>query len=122
MKLQQHREALRDDLEGVGIKTYAYIPERFQPPIAVVTAGIPYLTQADTTCEFELNLAVTVVADKSTNVVSTDTLDDLIEKVIIATGDWYIEEVEEPFILEVNNATYLASKVHLNTTTEIGGV
>lgn len=121
MTLAGLRQDLKEALEGQDLKAVEYLPERLQPPIALVTASDPYVTQGQNSCLFDVSLEVTLVAAKAVNEVATAALDDMIESAIIATGDWFIETINAPFILEANNAQYLACKVKLTQQIEIGG-
>ena len=115
------RQDLKEALEEQDLKAVEYLPERIQPPIALVSASDPYLEQGLTACLFKVSLEVTLVAAKATNANSTNALDDMIESAIYATGDWFIDTINAPFILEANNAQYLACKMRLNQQIEIGG-
>lgn len=119
--LQQIREDLAFSLEEVGINTKSFLPERIMPPVAVISASDPYIEQGITACLFKVSLTVTIVASKAVNSNETDNLDSMIERAIMATGDWFIDSVSAPFVLEVNNANYLASKVSLSQDLEIEG-
>lgn len=121
MTLATLRQDLKDALELQDLKAVEYLPERIQPPIALVSAGDPYLEQGLSACLFKVSLEVTLVASKATNANATNALDNMIESAIYATGDWFIDSINAPFILEANNAQYLACKVRLNQQIEIGG-
>lgn len=115
------RQDLTESLEEQGLKVEAFVPERIQPPIAVVSAGSPYLEQGLTNCLFKVTLVVTLIAAKATNEKATDALDEMIESAILGTGDWFIDSVGEPFRMDYNNAQYLSVQVTLNQEIEIGG-
>lgn len=115
------RQDLKDELELQGLKVEAFLPERIQPPIALVSASDPYVEQGLTNCLFKVSLRVTLVAAKSVNEKATNALDEMIESAILATGDWFIDSISEPFMLEANNAKYLSCTVRLNQEIEIGG-
>lgn len=119
--LAELRQDLKEGLEEQDLKAVEYLPERIQPPIALVTAGDPYLEQGLTACLFKVSLDITLVAAKATNANATDALDEMIESAILATGDWFIDTISAPFMLEANNAQYLSSKVRLTQEIEIGG-
>ena len=115
------RQDLKEGLEEQDLKAVEYLPERLSPPIALVSAGEPYIEQGLTNCLFKVTLEVTLVAAKAVNEKATNALDEMIESAILATGDWFIDSINAPFILEANNAQYLACKVRLNQEIEIGG-
>lgn len=122
MELKAVRAELKDELVAAGfVNVYSYLPERFSPPAVLVSASDNYLVEGLTTCLMKVSLVATAIAGVATNVNETDSLDDMIEGVIMASGGWYIDRVSAPFILEANNANYLASKISLSQEYEIGG-
>lgn len=121
MSLAELRADLKESLESVGIKAFEYLPERVQPPIALITPSDPYVEQGSTYTLFDIGLTVTLITAKATNPVATAALDELIENAIIATGDWLIDKVGAPFLLEANNAQFLAARLTLTQQIEIGG-
>lgn len=119
--LAELRQDLRDALEEQGLKAVEYLPERLSPPVALVSASDLYIEQGLTNCLFKVTLEVTLVAAKAVNERATNDLDTMIESAILATGDWFIDSINAPFLLEANNAQYLACKMQLNQNIEIGG-
>ena len=122
MELKAVRAELKDELAAAGFENvYSYLPERFSPPALLVSASDNYVVEGLTTCLMKVSLTVTAIAGVATNVNETDSLDDMIEGVIMATGEWFIDRVSAPFVLEANNANYLASKITLSQEFTIGG-
>lgn len=118
MTLKDLRSDVATALEAAGITASPIIPERVAPPLAIISAGDPYLEEEGTFNQFLVRLEVTLVAKTATNAVATDALDDLIQGAITALGGWTVS-VGQPFMLSVNNATYLASKFTITTTTTL---
>lgn len=121
MTLALLRQEVADALTEAGINAFDYIPERISPPVAIVSAGDPYIEQGQTYCDFTVRLAITLVAGTATNKTVTAALDSLIETAVNVTGDWLIESVGQPFTFAANNAEYLAVRVTITQTTEIEG-
>jgi hypothetical protein len=92
----------------------AFLPERINPPIALLTAGDPYVEQ-ETFYDRTANFVVTLVVAKATSEVATDALDDYIDTTLDGLPeDSTLEKVGPPFLLEWNGATYLATKIYIN--------
>ena len=120
------RSEVAEQLQEAGIEAMDYIPEVLNPPLAIVFAGDPYITLNDTEKktfkDVQVRLEVRVVAGRATNEVATDTLDDLICQVLIALGNWDLQQVSQPFSYAPNgdaNATYLAADVVLTANITI---
>ena len=119
MALSELRQEVATALEGAGLKTVSYIPERISPPIVLISAGSPYVEEQNTQFNtFLVRLELTIVAGTATNAVATDNLDGLIEQAIVCLGGWTVE-VSQPFMLSANNANYLAARITITNTTEI---
>jgi hypothetical protein len=104
---------IADTLNTAGIKAFDYVPERIQPPTAILVWGSPFIEKGlnPTFTDVEMRLNIRLVAQTATNVKSTEELDGLIVKAILAlqTINWDIESVSQPFGYEANNALYLAT-------------
>lgn len=103
-------------LDAAGLNVVSYIPERITPPIVVISAGSPYLTQSTVGMgEFVMNLEVTAIASKATNQQETEYLDALLEELLLALPAYAkLDSVGKPFELQANNASYLASTVNID--------
>jgi len=93
--------ALRQDvvtaLESAGLTAFPFFPERPVPPLAVVVPAARYVSQPDearTFCtEFSVSLDVVLIMGRGTNQAALDALDAALETVIIALGNYTIDEV-----------------------------
>lgn len=113
---KETRAAVATAVSGV-----AHLPERMNPPIAVVTAGDPYVVQ-ETYGDWSMNLDITLVAAKATSKVATDELDDYLETTLGALPDGTsVTNVKPPFLMDWNGATYLAVKISTNSLIDEGG-
>lgn len=107
------KELRKDLAEAIG--AIHFLPERVQPPVAVISAGNPYI-EIETYCDKTVNLVVTLIVGRSDNEVALDALDDYIYSTMEALPHWAtVEYVEQPFLLEWNGAVYLASRIEVQT-------
>lgn len=116
------REQLATLLTAGGLKALDHLPNRFTPPVALVTAGSPWVSNGETFGTFELRYTVTLVAPPSVNDVTTDALDALVADALVAlheAPDWGVDRVDEPHMLVANGAEYLAASLSVVTTTAI---
>jgi hypothetical protein len=106
-----------------GIIAKDYIPERIQPPMAVLAAGNPFIEkgQTQTFTDVEMRLDISLIAQNATNVKSTEELEGLIVDALLALKgvNWEIESVSQPFGLEANNALYLAATLTVTASITI---
>lgn len=121
--LSDLRTELAAMLTAGGVESFDYIPERINPPVAVVSAGDPYVTDVfdvkTFSHDFLVTMEVALIADAADNDAVTDQLDDLICKTIIAVdGSWEVD-VAQPFQLEANGVLYLATRATLKTSITI---
>lgn len=115
--LQALRNDLAQSLTDLGVPAYDYLPERLNPPAAIVTAGDPYVEQGMTYCTFKVSLQIHLLAGTQVNKKATDALDDLILTALQATDGWDIEAVAEPSTFTTNNAEYLGTVIRLSQET-----
>ena len=104
-------------LTEAGLDVKAYVPERVIPPVVIMNAGSPYLSPANLSNDYQLNLDLTLVANQATNETATETLDQLIQDVILAIEPLnyaVFTDVSKPFMLSANNADYLAATLTIN--------
>jgi len=102
--------AIATVLKDAGLTAFPYLPERITPPLAVVQAGSPFLSQGGSFGEFKSRWDITLVTPTGANDVSTEKLYDLLEDSIVAlvNSKYSVEEVSKPYALAANNATYVA--------------
>ena len=121
--LSELREELQDMLVAGGVTAFDHIPARVQPPVAVIAAGNPYITEvfdAKTfNHDYQVRMEVTLIASQSTNEVATDQLDELIVNTLTALHGHWECDVTQPYQLEVNGALYLSANVQISTTVTI---
>lgn len=104
-------------LTEAGLDVKAFVPERVIPPVVIMNAGSPYLAPANLSNDYQLNLDLTLVANQATNETATETLDQLIQDVVLAIEPLNyaaFTDVSKPFMLSANNADYLAATLTIN--------
>ena len=99
-------------LVDAGLDVLSFVPERIVPPVVIINAGATYLEPETIGREYNLNLEVTAVASQAVNEQATETLDALIEQTINALpGYARLINVQKPYILQANQAEYLAANL-----------
>lgn len=122
--LTEHRAELTDALEAVGITAHGYLPERLNPPCALVTEAEPWITpETGPAARFGAWVAtydVTLIAGQGTNQRATLALVGLVQTALPAldTQDWEVTEVGQFFELTTGTARHLATRIRVNTRYE----
>lgn len=99
-------------LQNAGIDVESFVPERIVPPVVIINSGATYLEPETVGREYNLNLELTAVAAQAVNEQTTEMLDALIEQTINALpGYARLINVQKPFILQANQAEYLAANL-----------
>lgn len=113
--LAELRTEIATLLESIDIKCFEYMPERIVPPMAMLTAGSPFISAGNTFGSFNIVMNIELVVPTGTNEVETQSLDKMIEDVIVilANKDINIYQVDQPQMLSANNATYMMATATL---------
>ena len=82
--LTAHRALLTGVLTAAGINAVGYLQERPNPPVAIVTAGSPYLAPGPSFGTFTAAYSVLLITRTAVNEVSTTELDNLIATAVVA--------------------------------------
>lgn len=121
--LTQARSTIEQALTAAGVPAVDHVPERLNPPCAIVQADSPWLEPGGAFGEFHVHYNVTLVAARAANKVATDALDELVAASVIALvaldGAWGLERVEGPISLTYNAAEYVAATIAVVLTTHI---
>jgi hypothetical protein len=100
------------DLETAGLTVLDYVPERIVPPIVIINSRTPYLTPSTLGNEYLLNLELVLIAATATNKQATEKLDEAIEAALKAMPRYArVLQVNEPYEMQTNNASYLAANI-----------
>lgn len=119
MWLTDARAAIKTALIGDNLFTEDQVidfnPERVSAPCAILTYGSPMLSDGEVFGDFILTMNATLVPQVGTNETETDDLDSLVERSIAAliSADYGIGQVGQPYMLQANNAQYLAVDVQV---------
>lgn len=120
--------AVRDDLEtaivnGGLVNVYKYVPERPIPNCAIIEPDTDFITvyEGQYGPLYASNWTVQVIVQVGANVREISTLDAYLNTLIPSI--WLNTEanklsVDKPFLLEVNNATYLATNINISIDME----
>lgn len=93
-----------------------FLPERIQPPIAVVVPSSPYVVP-ETYCDYEGTFEVTLIVARQSSENALDALDDYIDETLSKLPrTCSIDYVDKPYLLEYNGAVYLATTMYVKTT------
>lgn len=96
-------------LDGAGLAAVAYLPERPNPPMAIVSPAQPYVELGDTFGSFTVKLTALLLTRTATNETATEELDAMVTKLAIAVAEskFRLAAADQPASFQVNNATYL---------------
>lgn len=113
------RGSLAAVLDGAGLPTVDHLPERPNPPIAIISPGQPYLTRGDTFGSFAIQLTVVLLTRTATNEVATEALDEMTTRLAVAVAEskFTLTAVDQPQSFQVNTANYLGVTVDIALTT-----
>jgi hypothetical protein len=100
---------------NAGIEVVSFIPERVVPPVVIINAGSTYLEPESLHNGYTMFLDLTLVAAQAVNEEATIQLDALIEQVLQNIPNFAsVKQVAKPFILQANNAEYLATTINID--------
>lgn len=115
--------AVRNELESAIIlggisKVYKYVPEKPNPLCAIIEPDLQFVSVYENQYEadYASNWKVLVIVPYATNETETENLDDTLETLIPAMWEYTTASkiiVDKPFILEVNNARFLATNIKI---------
>lgn len=108
------RNELTEQLEAAGFKVMGHVPSQITPPLIIIGAGDPYVEETDTgysRSQMVVNLEVWLIAGQATNAKQTQTLDSMIEEVVLNLGEWTLAGVSAPSQYQVNQSLYLACQM-----------
>lgn len=117
-KLRAHLGAVA---QSAGISYMPHLEGRFSPPMAFTIPGSPYLERGDTFGSFKVNMQLLLVADTRSNDMTTEGLDQLITRALVALhdSDWIVQDVSDPAGVTIGGAEYLAAFVSVQMVTAI---
>lgn len=116
--LTQVRDELATLLTKQGLSAKSYLPERPDPPVAVVSPGSPYLESGGSFGSFTAKFTVLLLVRTGTNEKSTEALDAMLARAVIAVSgsELKLAAVDQPALIKVNNADYLGVTMDVTWT------
>ncbi len=122
--------AVRDDLQSAIIlggisKVYKYMPERPNPLCAIMEPDTEFITVYENQydADYASNWKVLIIVPYATNETETENLDDTLDTLIPALWEYTTANkmtIDKPFILNVNNAKFLATNINISIDIEGG--
>lgn len=99
--------------------TWDYSPELIPAPAIAIMPGSPFLDDSDvpTYGTLQARFVVTLIPDVATNEKIMGDLIALIETSVVRlyAADYGVEQVGQPYVLEANNARYVAVDITITT-------
>lgn len=109
-------------LEGAGIRAFAEVPERPQPPLAVFLPSSDWIQAGDTFGNFVISFDIEIIAATGSNRVISKQIDDAVElalTTIYNADGFYASAVSAPQGVEVNGALYLGATITVKQNFQI---
>jgi len=125
MSLPAARDALAGLLSGLSVTVADRMPERVQPPVALILPADPYVDTDPTELPYGMGWVyfdVVLIAAKATNPTQDRSLDDLITEVLQALYGvsgaitWLPRTVSRPTDRTLGEQTYLETRVRVRAT------
>lgn len=116
-KLNEQRASLATLIRtSTGLTTHDYNPARLNVPSAVVMPGTPYVTDGDVFGSINANYSIELIMGTAANSVTASGLDDQIENALVGliNAGYSVENVSQPYAVDINNGTYLAATITVN--------
>jgi hypothetical protein len=122
--------AVRSELESAIIlggisKVYKYVPERPNPLCAIIEPDTEFITVYENQydADYATNWKVMIIVPFATNETETENLDDTLDTLVPALWEYTTANkmtIDKPFILNVNNAKFLATNINISIDIEGG--
>ena len=116
--LRDLRVRLADDLGSLGVQVFASWPDEITLPCVYVMPplGSVYIAGGPNFREYTVHVDVAILTDHAEVVESLETLENLLEAVIVNSMDWTFNGVEPPAPITVteSGAEYLGTVMHLS--------
>lgn len=107
--IAEARAQLLEILEDAGLRAYAEVPDRSQPPMAVMVPSSDWIASGETFGEFVLSFDVQIIAATGANTVISKALDELVEDALVAITNApkvYAAGVGQPAAYEIGGGVY----------------
>lgn len=120
--ISEARAALLAVLETAGIPAYSVVPDRSQPPMAVMIPSSDWIENGEVFGEFSISFDVEIVAGTGTNQAMSAELDTMAEDVLTAVANapgMYAASVGQPTAVDLNGAMYLGTTITVKQNTQL---
>jgi len=106
-------------------KVYKYVPEKPNPLCAILEPDTEFITVYENQydADYASNWKILIIVPYATNETETENLDDTLDSLIPAIWEYTSANrltVDKPFILNVNNAKFLATNINISIDIEGG--
>ena len=112
--IAEARAQLLEILEDAGLRAYAEVPERAQPPMAVMVPAVDWIANGETFGEFVISFDVEIIAATGSNTVISKALDEAVEDALVAITNApkaYAAAVGQPSAVEIGGGVYLGATI-----------
>jgi len=120
--LTKLRDEITAAVAAAGIRSIAFLPDRLDPPLALVQPGSPYIEPSTTSRpgaqRWKVNHEVVLLVAPGDKRPQTVSLDSLIEDALGALVPFGVVQVGQPYSLQIgtNGPSYFAARIQLTTT------
>lgn len=120
--LTKLRDEITAALAWAGIKSIPFLPDRLDPPLALVQPGSPYIEPSMTSrpgaLAWKLHHEVVLLVSPGDKRSQTVSLDALIEDALVAIAHFGVDQVGQPYVLQAgtDGPMYFAARIQLTTT------
>jgi hypothetical protein len=101
-------------LSGAGLRAYAEVPERPQPPMAVMVPAGDWIVSGEVFGEFSVSFDVEIIVAAGANSVVSKALDDAVETALTAITNapkMFASSVSQPQAVEIGAGLYLGATI-----------
>ncbi len=106
-------------------KVYKYVPEKPNPLCAIIEPDTEFITVYENQydADYATNWKILIIVPFATNETETENLDDTLDTLVPALWEYTTANkmtIDKPFILNVNNAKFLATNINISIDIEGG--
>ena len=101
-------------LTAAGLRAYAEVPERPQPPLAVMVPSAEWIVQGEVFDEFVVSFDVEIIVAAGANTVVSKALDTAVIAALTAISNapkMYASSVGQPQAVEIGAGLYLGATI-----------
>jgi hypothetical protein len=101
-------------LTAAGLRAYAEVPERPQPPMAVMVPSADWIVTGEVFGEFSVSFDVEIIVAAGANTVVSKALDDAVETALTAITNapkMFASSVSKPEGIDIGGGLYLGATI-----------